>query len=290
MPSKGIVRKGVRVRIPLRAPLAAKSCLQFGSNVEAARVTYPQAVINDVLRLLGEGLSQAEVSRRTGVSRATVRDWSIGHVPRRGAECHGVDERASCPLLATVATPAYAYLLGLYLGDGTISKMRKGVFRLRIFCCDAYPHLQDLCQEAMEAVLPGNRVGRTQCPGCMDISSCSKHWPCLIPQHGPGKKHLRPIELMPWQDDIVRQFPRDFLRGLLHSDGCRGTNLVRGRSGKTYFYPRYEFTNRSEDIKDLFCWACDLLGVEWRVMNDATISINKRADVAFLDTFIGPKT
>jgi hypothetical protein len=168
--------------------------------------------------------------------------------------------------------------------------MPKGVFRLRIFCCDAYPHLMDLCQEAMEAVLPGHRVGCFQSIGCTDVSSYSKHWPCLFPQHGPGMKHLRCIELTPWQDEIVRRFPREFLRGLIHSDGCRGINPIRSPKGKSYLYPRYEFANVSEDIKDLFCWACDLLHVEWKVMNAKTISINKRADVAFLDTFIGPKS
>jgi len=57
-----------------------------------------------------------------------------------------------------------------------------------------------------------------------------------------------------------------------------------------YRYPRYEFANESQDIKMLFCMSCDALGVGWKVMNRKTISINKRADVAFLDTFIGPKT
>jgi len=36
--------------------------------------------------------------------------------------------------------------------------------------------------------------------------------------------------------------------------------------------------------------ACDAIGVEWRQMNRNTISVNKRADVARLDEFIGPKS
>jgi hypothetical protein len=251
-------------------------------------MTYPQLVIDEVLRLLGEGLSQAEVSRRKGISRAAIRDWQCGKLPKKSGEVH--HERLRCPLIGTPPHAAYSYLLGLYFGDGTISKMPKGVWRLRIFCCDAYPHLMDLCQEAKEAVLPGHRVGRFQKLGCTDVSSYSKHWPCLFPQYGPGMKHTRRILLTPWQAAIVREHPKDFVRGLIHSDGCRGINPIRAKSGKMYYYPRYEFTNRSEDIKQLFCWGCDLLHVEWRVMNRYTISINKRANVAFLDTFIGPKT
>jgi len=148
----------------------------------------------------------------------------------------------------------------------------------------------DLCQEAMEAVMPGRRVGRVQRLGCTDVSSFSKHWPCLFPQHGPGMKHTRPIVLTPWQVAIVMEHPKEFLRGLIHSDGCRNINRVSNRLGQRYAYPRYLFTNVSEDIKGLFCWACDLLGVEWKVMNARNVSINKRADVAYLDTFIGPKT
>jgi hypothetical protein len=250
-------------------------------------MTYPQAVIDEVLRLSDEGLSQAEISRRKGISRAAIREWQRGKLPKRS---HAEHERCLCPLIRTVPPRPYAYLLGLYLGDGTISDMHRGVFRLRIFCCDAYPHLMDLCQEAIEAVLPDHRVGRVKKLGCTDVSATSKHWPCLFPQYGRGMKHLRRIELAPWQAGIVREHPQGFLRGLIHSDGCRNINKVSNRSGQRYEYPRYSFKNVSDDIRQLFCWACDLLQVEWKVMNRYTISINKRADVAFLDTFIGPKT
>jgi hypothetical protein len=168
--------------------------------------------------------------------------------------------------------------------------MPRDVFRLRTTCCNAYPHLMDMCQAAVDAVLPASRVSRCLRIGCTDVAAYSKHWPCLIPQHGSGMKHTRRIVLLPWQDTRVHQHPKDFLCGLIHSDGCRSINSIRAKNGETYRYPRYEFSNRSEDIKQLFCWACDVLGVEWKVMNRYTTSINKRADVAFLDTFIGPKT
>lgn len=255
---------------------------------EAARVTYPQVIVDEILAMLEAGLSQAEISRRRGMSRSAIRDWSRGNLPKRSADAH--HERLDCPLIRTIPRSSYSYLFGLYLGDGTISYMKRGVFRLRIFCCDAYPHLMDLCQEAIEAVLPSHKVGRFKKLGCTDVSAYSKHWPCLFPQFGPGMKHLRHIVLAPWQVSIVMEHPKEFLRGLIHSDGSRSMNRVSNRHGQRYAYPRYMFTNVSEDIKGVFCWACDLLGVEWKVMNAKTISINKRADVAFLDTFIGPKT
>ena len=59
---------------------------------------------------------------------------------------------------------------------------------------------------------------------------------------------------------------------------------------KTYRYPRYQFSNRSSDIKRLFCEHLDIVGVKWSVMNQWDISVARRESVARLDEFIGPKT
>ena len=139
----------------------------------------------------------------------------------------------------------------------------------------------------MEQVLP-NRVGAVRRPGCVALQSHSKHWPCLFPQHGPGHKHERPIVLAPWQHELVTVQPREFVRGLLESDGCRFVNRV-GRA-KKYEYLRYTFTNESTDIRDLFCDACDLLGLRWTQMNRKTIAVSRSSDVRVLDSFVGPKS
>jgi hypothetical protein len=110
----------------------------------------------------------------------------------------------------------------------------------------------------------------------------------LLPQYGPGLKHSRPIVLVDWQQRIVSAHPDQLVRGLIHSDGWRGINRIR-HPRKTYEYLRYEFKNTSADIRGIFCDACDALGVEWRVMKPDTISIARRASVAKLDAFIGPK-
>ncbi|HEV8421560.1 MAG TPA: helix-turn-helix domain-containing protein, partial [Actinomycetota bacterium] len=129
------------------------------------------------------------------------------------------------------------------------------------------------------------KVGRVRNPGCVEICAHWKHWPCLFPQHGPGRKHQRKIELYPWQVTIVERHPDRLLRGLIHSDGYRGPNYVNGKG-----YPRYQFSNRSQDIRDIFCGACDLYGVRWRQMNRWVISIARAPDVAKLDRVIGPKS
>ncbi len=185
---------------------------------------------------------------------------------------------------------AYAYLLGLYLGDGTISSGPRDVYRLRIFLDRAYPVIVDECVAAVSLLAPGNRVSVVHSPDSyMDVvSSFSRHWPCMFPQHGPGMKHRRPIVLEPWQRAIVETHPWRFLRGLIQSDGCRSINTIR-HPKRTYAYPRYQFSNRSDDIRGLFCEFCDRVGVRWRRMNRWTISVARRESVALMDRHIGPK-
>jgi hypothetical protein len=181
--------------------------------------------------------------------------------------------------------PAYTYLLGLYLGDGCLTPCPRNVYKLRIACAGRYPELIRHCELAIAQVLP-NKVGRIQKTNehCVEVYSFSKHWPCLFPQHGPGRKHERKIELTPWQQELVDRDPRPLLRGLLHSDGCRVLNWVNGTP-----YPRYHFSNVSADIRGIFRRACDQLGIEWRPNNPGSLSVARRGSVALLDGFVGPK-
>jgi len=110
----------------------------------------------------------------------------------------------------------------------------------------------------------------------------------VAPQHGPGRKHTRPIELEQWQRQIVERHPGAFLRGLFHSDGCRVTNRIVVR-GRTYEYPRYMFTNKSTDIMGLCQWALDILGIPWRMARSDNLSVARREAVAALDVWVGPK-
>jgi len=93
---------------------------------------------------------------------------------------------------------------------------------------------------------------------------------------------------------ILDADPRPFLRGLIHSDGCRVVNrftttLPSGRVAE-YAYPRYFFSNLSADIRALFCEYCERLGIRWTQSNHRNISVAQRRSVALLDEFIGPKS
>lgn len=246
-----------------------------------------------VIELVRAGRNDCEIARETGIPRSTVREWRKGQTPDfdRRHTYRGPDGRPgrACRVCAgdSLALPqsSYTYLLGLYLGDGCLTACPRDVYKLRIACAERYPELIRYCELAMAEVLP-NKVGKIKKTNerCLDVHSFSKHWPCLFPQHGPGKKHQRKIELTPWQQELVDRDPRPLVRGLLHSDGCRVLNWVNGTP-----YPRYHFTNVSADIRAIFGRACDQLGIEWRPNNRWSLSVARRDSVALLDTFVGPK-
>jgi hypothetical protein len=251
---------------------------------------HPKTTVDQARLLSSQGLNDCEVARRLGVSAGAVRKWRTGQRRAQGERfglprcplCHGV------PLDET----AYSYLFGLYLGDGHITRHRRGVFALSIFCCDAWPGLITAAKQAMRQVMPISSVFTVQRIGMTEVKCYSKHWPWLFPQHGPGMKHTRKIELARWQQVIVDRYPGEFARGLFHSDGYRGMNRVRrvlADGEHWYEYPRYLFVNMSKDILRLCGQTLDQLDVEWRFSKPTTISVAKQEAVARLDAFVGPK-
>ncbi|MGW1993660.1 transcriptional regulator [Embleya sp. NPDC001921] len=249
---------------------------------------YDTATRLGALRLIGDGRSLNSVSKETGISRAAIRSWRARIEPVRSTDC------ARCTGVPSHPEPGrdYAYLLGLYLGDGCLGSYAKGVYGLRIACADAWPGPMDECEAAMRAIRPQSNVFRAPRQGCHMVTSLWKHWPCLLPQHGPGRKHERPIVLESWQQDIVRAEPWALVRGLIHSDGCRNMNwttrMVAGER-KRYEYPRYLFTNESMDIMRILTSTLDELGVEWKFARRNNLSVTRRVSVALMDQHIGPK-
>jgi hypothetical protein len=189
---------------------------------------------------------------------------------------------------------AYAYLLGTYLGDGYVANTGRS-FQLVITLDAAYPDLIEEVRGAVVLSLPTSRprahphaVHRS-----VRVTAGSQTWPHFFPQMGPGRKHERPIVLAPWQREIVEAHPWPFVRGLIHSDGCRTINRFKtrlpSRRVAEYAYPRYFFSNLSDDIRRLFCESCERLGLRWTQSNHRNISISHRASVALLEENVGPK-
>jgi hypothetical protein len=260
---------------------------------------HSQAIAAEALRLRdAEGLGARRVARRLGLPLPTVRDWLGGKLPRHSRTTPGNRSPAICSTCGQPEHrfdelgPAYVHLLGLYLGDGNIAAHHRGVTRLRIFLDMKYPKIVDGCAESIQATVPENKVlVQLTRSNCYSVSAYSRSWPCLFPQHGSGPKHTRPIFLAAWQQVLARRWPKQLLKGLIQSDGSRFANTGRGG----WRHPRYSFTNVSTDITSIFCSACDCLGPRWtasfptRESAAVSIYVSRKADVAKLDEFVGPK-
>jgi hypothetical protein len=92
---------------------------------------HSEGVVRAALALAQAGANATDVSKRLDVPRRTVAAWINGDLPHsvRGdscGRCRQVHEFADL-------SPGYVYLLGLYLGDGCISRHPRDVYKLRIF-------------------------------------------------------------------------------------------------------------------------------------------------------------
>jgi LAGLIDADG-like domain len=224
-------------------------------------------------RLIAAGVNDCAIARQIGVPRPTVQDWR-----RRPQIRPRLMSASACGVahdFSALPAESYCYVLGLYLGDGCISRSRR-VWRMRITLDHKYPGIIDRCRVAIDMLWPGQHASIQRQPtGCVIVSLYSKHWPCLLPQHGPGRKHTRPIRLEPWQELLVKQATEGFVRGLIDSDGCRVVANDRGVRSV-----RYHFSNRSEDILGLFSGALDDLGIPWTRPSQHTIAVYRKAAVA----------
>ncbi|WP_457206416.1 transcriptional regulator [Nocardioides sp. P5_C9_2] len=184
------------------------------------------------LEMVAAGSGLSAVARALGIRRSTVRAWlaagdAVSH------ECF------RCSVLHPARADRYAVLLGFYLGDGCVSEFRRRT-TLRISCDASFPGIVDDVTSTMAAIRLAGGVFHVRAPGVVVVASNWKHWQCLFPQHGPGRKHDRDIVLQDWQRDVVLAHPAGFLRGLFHSDGCRtknwATRVVAGER-RRYDYP-----------------------------------------------------
>lgn len=240
--------------------------------------------------MITAGWGDSEIARNTGIPRSTVCAWRHG----RGAQYHRRLALAN-PHWRPPNAADYAYLLGVYLGDGCLNVTRSGAAALIVSLDAHYPLLADEVERSIASTFDGIAVRRARTTGSREMVLSARHpaLPHAFPQHGAGPKHLRAIGLLDWQAALTCRYPKALLRGLIHSDGCRTLNrftvaLPSGRIGN-YEYPRYFFSNLSEGIRRIFCEHCELLGIHWTQSNPRNISISQRHSVALLDEFVGPK-
>jgi len=98
------------------------------------------AVFREALRLLDSGQNSRQVADKLGVPWGTVRYWKAGRRSLVRATTYELCKRNGCPWLPPRNGTSYAYLFGLYLGDGTIQTVGRSA-QLRVFLDDLYPNI-----------------------------------------------------------------------------------------------------------------------------------------------------
>jgi DNA-binding transcriptional regulator WhiA len=145
-----------------------------------------------------------------------------------------------------------AYLIGVALGDGNLSNPNGRAIRLRISCFSGYPKIADEIVQAIQALLPTNKISFVKKEGrCFDISVYSNKLEKLMPwEVGKGSKIKQNAQVPDWilEDQM---FSRACLRGLIQTDGCIYTD--RG-------YQMVNFTNNIESLALNVRWIMEDLG------------------------------
>lgn len=208
--------------------------------------------VREILRLHNDGISQNKIHKILGFDRTTIRqilkdpeDYINKSIPE--FDILNIDRKV------------YAFVLGVYLGDGYIVKThRQNVFKISIYCDAKYKNILEDISQSLEILFPNSKAMRIRHTSdkCIAVYLYSSHLLKLFPQHGIGRKHERPIVLEDWQIDIINEFNEDFLKGLIYTDGCFYY------SGK---YERCNFTNKSMDIMNLCSESMKKLNINHKI-------------------------
>jgi hypothetical protein len=245
-----------------------------------------------VKELFDQGKNKCEISRLTNIPRGTVKDWLLkGFAPKVGvSKAKSIEFKVNpAEYITEEKQAAYSFILGEYLGDGWIRTLKR-TYRLDIFNDQRYEDLNRLIENQMQVLFPINKVNRLNHNGAWILCVHNNLMPHLFPQHAKGEKWQRKIELADWQKIIIQKYPKEFIKGLIYSDGCIYNQNVNNKD-----YLRYNFVQKSKDITEIFLWALSLIGIKKEPYLHPSkqmyvIQNFSQEEVLLLSSFIPPKT
>ena len=120
-------------------------------------------------------------------------------------------------MLDTSNKSAFAYIIGVALGDGNLSNPNGRAVRLRITCDLKYPNIALEIQEKLHTVAPNNKISISQKKGCIDISCYSNEWEKSLGWK-VGSKLKQDISVPTWVQENP-DYSKACLKGLLQTDG-----------------------------------------------------------------------
>jgi hypothetical protein len=219
---------------------------------------------NSYLKIKDSGMSIIDMSILLQVPKTTIRDWVSGRSGSKYLKTISSEEPIDPVLQLTQLNPSlsneerysiYSFILGLYLGDGCIVKIRT-TKRFGITLDKKYDKLNSLVIDSFGKLFGKSPYvhDRSLRKGiknnCIDVYYHSKSVGNIFPHEGVGKKHLREISIAEWQHEIID--PVNIVKGLIFSDGyyskCRGRDFIG-------------FDNRSLDICNILIRYLGILGI-----------------------------
>ena len=239
---------------------------------------YTQIQINQVKSLFEDGKNKSEISRITGIPRGTLKQWIqptyIRKTDKPRNSYSPITDFESY-LDSEEKKKAYSFILGVYLCDGVISTFKTlRAPSIRLFNDTKYPINTKEWKDKLQIILPENSVNvhKNRNSNCYIVLAYSRKLLDLFPQYGEGKKHDRKLTLSSWQQKILDEYPDDFIRGCMQSDGCIYSQNISDKLS----YKRFSFVNKSEDIMEFFLYALKLKGI----LKDKYFHKSKRLFVA----------
>lgn len=133
-------------------------------------VAHPPGVVLRALERREQGASTGTIGRELAVPQPTVAQWCRGRLPAdarltlQGLPIPKRCETCGCAEHTVRHPREYAYLLGLYLGDGCLHITERSAY-LRISLDAAYPGIIAEARAAILAVRGGVAAGAYQPPG-----------------------------------------------------------------------------------------------------------------------------
>lgn len=237
---------------------------------------YNNDLILEIISKIDDGQKCLKLEKEYNISRGTIRYWY------NNKENYYNSETIS---ILDIEPKSYSYILGLYLGDGYINKMKR-TYKLRITLDVNQDLVIDECIKHLKILFPKNKINpvKRKNKNCLDVIVYSNKLNIYFPQLGNGMKHQRKIELTKEQIEIIDT--KFLMKGLFHSDG---SFYIAGNK-----YPRYNFTNKSEDIIKIFLECLDVYNIDNRLIynkrnNIYKIQIQKRKYVNILYQLLGEK-
>lgn len=249
--------------------------------------------------MIGDGKSTYDIAKEIGKGQTTVRYWLKKHGLKTNTSIKNKHQEFEEKFIDinkfdNNRKKSYSFLLGIFLGDGGIYKI-KNTFRLYYSNQASYTRINKSICDNLAVLFPSKNIAvyKRSESDCVNISMGASGLDKLFP-YGKGVKHLRKIEFTEEQKEIISLYPKEFIKGMIESDGSR--YAPRFKECPTYFI--YQFSNCSLDLHDILHFAANLIGLEFTFRKSSKKTgapmfltmFNKKKSVLLMDEFIGPKS